>query len=74
MILAKFKMNQNYSLFTLLERTGNANRRKESLEADGENRSLIGVYRRLHHISFSRVSLLCFEHVNGIAICRKNPS
>lgn len=36
MILAKYKMSQNYSLFTLLERTENAHRRRESLETDGE--------------------------------------
>lgn len=57
MILAKFKMKQNYSLFMLLERTGNEHGR-ESLETDGVNPLLFGIYRRLCHISFSMVSLL----------------
>jgi len=78
MILTKFKVSQNYSLFTLLERAENAHRRMESLETDGENPLYFGIYRRFCHFSFSKVSLykerLCFEHVNGTAICIMNPS
>lgn len=78
MILAKFTMRQNYSLFTLLERAENARKGRESLETDGENSLIFGIYGRLCCVSFSRVSLykerLCFEHVNRIAICIMNPS
>lgn len=52
MILAKFKMSQNYSFFMLLERTENEHGR-ESLETDGEKPLLFGIYRKLCHISFS---------------------